>query len=629
MITFFVSHGNNGLVFFWLQSVVAWFAYHQGRQTEIMKYGSISKVTGDSWRVRSKTPIPPSQNFRTPPHLHLLSAIYLIDWEAGQAPSIDLDSVTPKITRMFMFRYRVWRPILNVGILLLILSSVFEHEDGWSVYLMDTIGTTIVLIDFLIVHSYSTRLKKLPWSMVLTAGFLSLHLVELTFELLALRQIFTTHKIIVTSIMKPVVFFYAHPISSYMASSTFCKILPTTIFIFTLELFFILCFSILAETAFSSDSHFGNGVGESFITLFALSTSVNNPACWMELYNDSRVNAAFFVAFLILTRFYVHSVVLGVILHHYTLTLKFMMDAQEGERTLALKLSFIALARGNNRIKVIPENMLYINRKDFKHVLAVVRNHYKGEKLDKLWSIVEGSGNFGEEGNKDASRVYLKTYLSNIPVAMGVRVRRKKHHSTAANIWGGIRGSALCKSQAIDFWKVSWICIRSLGGPMIMIATAFHVFCYIGMFAWFGQVGPWLKDVGSELYYLNSFNSYLEGLVTLFNLLAVNDWHQIALLYTNEKVGSRWNYLYFIIFNIFVSELLVSIIVGYFVTGFINEFGKQQKKLERMEGLNESLNTDTSFEDAESEGELEALMITERRGGWNLTKTVIAGEDWK
>lgn len=94
----------------------------------------------------------------------------------------------------------------------------------------------------------------------------------------------------------------------------------------------MLVFAAVAERLFAADPDFGNGLGESFITLFALSTSVNNPSCWMGLYGENKANAVFFILFLLMTRFYVHSVVLGLILNVYNATLKHTMTILEAER---------------------------------------------------------------------------------------------------------------------------------------------------------------------------------------------------------------------------------------------------------------------------------------------------------
>jgi hypothetical protein len=278
-------------------------------------------------------------------------------------------------------------------------------------------------------------------------------------------------------------------------------------------------------------------------------------------------------------------------------------------------LSFFAIARGTDRKNAIPENMLYINKKDFVHTLRTVRSHYSDKKLEKLWQIVAQEG----------TRVYMDTYLRQITVAMGVRVRTKKKFPRSlldTSSWALTDG----RSQVVEFWKVSWVCLQGLGGPIIMLFTAFHVFCYAGMFAWFGKVTASIEiEVGSEhLYYLNSFNSYLEGMVTLFNLLVVNDWHKIAELYVNPIVGSSACYVYFVVFQLFVSDLLVKIIVGFFVTGFLNEFGGSKRKASERESFNTSFNESFNEEGVEAT-ELDNLLIMQRTGGWESTKKLIGG----
>lgn len=185
-------------------------------------------------RLRTKTPIPPSRNFSSSPHLCTLSAIFLMDWEAGRAPSIDILSATPANCNSYLIRKR-WRKILILAIFLLFSSSFWEHGDGWIVYAIDTAGSIAVAIDLVLLYSYEKQRERVRWSMILTAGFLALHLLELGVEFLALRHLLTSHKVIVTSILKPIVLFYAFPISSSLASSTLCKILPTAFLIFGLE----------------------------------------------------------------------------------------------------------------------------------------------------------------------------------------------------------------------------------------------------------------------------------------------------------------------------------------------------------------------------------------------------------
>lgn len=66
-------------------------------------------------------------------------------------------------------------------------------------------------------------------------------------------------------------------------------------------------------------------------------------------------------------------------------------------------------------------------------------------------------------------------------------------------------------------------------GPITLIVTMLHLYVYIGMALWGGavEVGAHSETITPN-YDLNNFNSYCEGMVTMFNILVINDWHAIA-----------------------------------------------------------------------------------------------------
>jgi two pore calcium channel protein len=70
-----------------------------------------------------------------------------------------------------------------------------------------------------------------------------------------------------------------------------------------------------------------------------------------------------------------------------------------------------------------------------------------------------------------------------------------------------------------------------LSGPIFLVLTTMHIFVYLGIALWGGAIDPdelaQNENVG-DLFYLNNFNSYAQGLVTIFNVIVVNDWHEIA-----------------------------------------------------------------------------------------------------
>lgn len=101
----------------------------------------------------------------------------------------------------------------------------------------------------------------------------------------------------------------------------------------------------------------------------------------------------------------------------------------------------------------------------------------------------------------------------------------------------------------------------------VPLLVVFYVFGYIGMF-WFG--GIITKDTkfhfaSTEYYYLNTFDSFPEAFVTLFNCMVVNNWNLIASGYVNET-GSDLCYLFFACFNMLAVLFCLSTITSFFIT---------------------------------------------------------------
>jgi hypothetical protein len=70
-----------------------------------------------------------------------------------------------------------------------------------------------------------------------------------------------------------------------------------------------------------------------------------------------------------------------------------------------------------------------------------------------------------------------------------------------------------------------------LSGPIFLVLTSVHIFVCIGMALWGGAIDMdelAMNENVEALFYLNNFNSYGEGCICIFNVLVINDWHQIA-----------------------------------------------------------------------------------------------------
>lgn len=112
--------------------------------------------------------------------------------------------------------------------------------------------------------------------------------------------------------------------------------------------------------------------------------------------------------------------------------------------------------------------------------------------------------------------------------------------------------------------------LPALAGPVFLVLTTIHMFVYLGMVLWGGQVDvdklAYNEDIES-LYYLNNFNSYSEGLVTIFNILVLNDWHEIAkvFLYADRRSQPFIVYSFFIVVVLIAVCIMLNVITAFFV----------------------------------------------------------------
>lgn len=113
----------------------------------------------------------------------------------------------------------------------------------------------------------------------------------------------------------------------------------------------------------------------------------------------------------------------------------------------------------------------------------------------------------------------------------------------------------------------------------------FYMWVIIGMDIWAGDIypgNPALTDTifAASNYYDNNFNNFLYSYVTVFELMVVNNWQQIASGYVAISGESAW--LFFVSFNAWVVIITVkynsffSIIINCYKT---NSFYFPLKKL--------------------------------------------------
>ena len=116
--------------------------------------------------------------------------------------------------------------------------------------------------------------------------------------------------------------------------------------------------------------------------------------------------------------------------------------------------------------------------------------------------------------------------------------------------------------------------LPALMGPLILVLSTVHIFTYAGMTIWGGAVivGQHPNEI-QALYDLNNFNSYQEGVVTMFQVLAVNDWYAIADVFLSASCNSSRYivYLFFIMANLICVSIMLNVLTAFFVESFVTK----------------------------------------------------------
>lgn len=112
--------------------------------------------------------------------------------------------------------------------------------------------------------------------------------------------------------------------------------------------------------------------------------------------------------------------------------------------------------------------------------------------------------------------------------------------------------------------------LPAMTGPLLLVLTVVHFFVSLGIALWGGAIDTEslanVQDL-TPLYYLNNFNSYYEGLVTIFNILVVNDWHAIAhvFLYASRCSSPYIVYPFFVATICCAVFIMLNVITAFFV----------------------------------------------------------------
>ena len=108
-----------------------------------------------------------------------------------------------------------------------------------------------------------------------------------------------------------------------------------------------------------------------------------------------------------------------------------------------------------------------------------------------------------------------------------------------------------------------------LPGVLVHLSTVLfsimHVFACIGM-----QIFPEHGVNSSSLYDVVNFENYMNSLVTLFNMLIVNNWNVVESGY--EMKYSGYVFIYFAAYNVMAVACCLATVTAYFVLAFLTRY---------------------------------------------------------
>ncbi len=112
--------------------------------------------------------------------------------------------------------------------------------------------------------------------------------------------------------------------------------------------------------------------------------------------------------------------------------------------------------------------------------------------------------------------------------------------------------------------------LPALAGPVMLFLSVIHIFVYFGIVLWSGSIDvDVLMENGNitPFYCLNNFNSYTEGLITMFNVAVVNDWHEVAnvFVYAERNSSNLIVYSFFVSAICFMVFIMLNVITAFFV----------------------------------------------------------------
>lgn len=315
--------------------------------------------------------------------------------------------------------------------------------------------------------------------------------------------------VLLTSVFKPLIIFYV----SYQARNAFealTRIIRIVVRVIFMELLLILMFAAVAVRLFQHISPEFESLSGSWLSLFELSTTVVNPSLWMPMYEHSHSSAGFFILFVVVSTFYLHSLVLSVVFQTYIHAASELHERSAADREDAVHLAYLALvmqqvqidqqcqgqngAIGGNKMNSLNHHQHHnvVEMPLVRQLLELMRPHYSPLKINALVDIVESSASktnaslCGLHDNTDGATegvptVDYPTFRTKIRQALNASIRTPRSATSIAMtieflaIFVAIINFIyviLVSSKFTEAWFDAW---QEVIGSIITVVAAFEL----------------------------------------------------------------------------------------------------------------------------------------------------------
>ena len=158
----------------------------------------------------------------------------------------------------------------------------------------------------------------------------------------------------------------------------------------------------------------------------------------MPTYNESPWNAIFFVIFIVVSIFYLHSLVLSVVFQVFVQSAKQVHRRSVSDKENSLRMAFLALAwaesdqSSNNESECPMIQATSIDMSLICETLRLLRPHYNQQKLNVLMDIMvpQKESNRYDSGDDDnKQKLNFDDFRKRIQQALGSSIRATRTHS--------------------------------------------------------------------------------------------------------------------------------------------------------------------------------------------------------